>query len=212
MSGASTTLNCRLLAASYSAYFIAQDGTFTPDTTDPIYIAAGWIGTPTAIVNVNLPEDIDACLIGRTADGIVIAFRGTLPLDPITLEVLQDWLQDFWVDPDPMPAFGSGVRVHRGFWNALSSIATALDAALKALLAAGNAPLFITGHSKGGAMAPLAAMRYVVNNPMAPLPTVTTFAAPRSGNTAFATAFLGKGLVQTRYENCLLYTSPSPRD
>jgi hypothetical protein len=61
------------------------------------------------------------------------------------------------------------------------------------------ATLYFTGHSKGGAIAPLAAMRWMVESDV-PRPTVITFAAARPGNDDFASAF-GKAITgMKRYE------------
>jgi hypothetical protein len=114
-----------------------------------------------------------------------------------------DWFQDFLMEPysdSTIQSWGSGVEVHAGWWDALLSIAPALDAQLANLKpTAGN--FYFVGHSKGGPLATLAAMRYCVLNPNAAKPVVYTFASPRPGNAAFATAFQNQGITQNRYEN-----------
>jgi hypothetical protein len=60
-----------------------------------------------------------------------------------------------------------------------------------------NTPVLVTGHSKGGALAALAAWKLQVGNQM-PV-KVVTFAAPKTGDVAFATAYIAR-IDHTRYE------------
>jgi len=205
---ASTSLPCRMLAAANAAYLIDGNGNFTPPPpgTNPIYDAVGWTATPTAIVGTSGidNEDLNACLVGTSGDGVVVAFRGTLPLtNPLTFEETMDWLQDFLVGPytdSTIQTWGSGVMVHPGWWDAVQSIASSLSAQLQTLNPQ-TGSFYFTGHSKGGPMASIAAMNYAVPNNGQALPVLYTFASPRPGNAAFATAFANAGLTQTRYEN-----------
>jgi triacylglycerol lipase len=67
------------------------------------------------------------------------------------------------------------------------------------LQAAGpGAQLLITGHSKGGALAILAALRFWVKNQVPS--RVVTFAAPRAGDRAFADVYNNARIIHTRYE------------
>src|SRR5262249_57077105 len=72
------TLDGRLLCASGAAYAITGDEpTLAPDP-DNVYLAgAGFVRPPKVLVGGQ--REIDACLVGEIADGVVIAFRGTLP-------------------------------------------------------------------------------------------------------------------------------------
>jgi hypothetical protein len=201
-----TTIACRMLAAANAAYYIDGAGVFTPPTNNPIYDAVGWTAAPTPIVGKSGVDnqDLNACLVGTSGDGAVVAFRGTLShIDPPTFEELLDWFQDFLIEPysdSTVQSWGTGVEVHAGWWDATLSIATALDAAIAQLKpTAGN--FYFVGHSKGGPMATLAAMRYCALNPTAVKPVVYTFASPRTGNAAFATAYQNQGITQNRYEN-----------
>jgi hypothetical protein len=200
------SLGCRMLAAANAAYYIDGNGNFSPPSNDPIYNAVGWKSAPTAVVGKSGPdeEDLNACLVGTSGDGVVVSFRGTFPItSPLTFEEMMDWLQDFLVSPyqdATVQTWGATVMVHPGFWEAVLSIATSLDAQLQKLVpTAGN--FYFAGHSKGGAMATLAAMRYAMLNPSLPAPTVYTFASPRPANGAFVTAFTSAKLIQNRYEN-----------
>jgi hypothetical protein len=205
-SAPTTTVACRMLAAANAAYYIDGAGTFTPPTNNSIYDSVGWTAAPTPVVGKSGvdSQDLNACLVGTSTDGVVVAFRGTLSaIEPPDFEEMMDWLQDFLIEPysdSTVQSWGTGIEVHAGWWDAVLSIAPSLDAQLAKLdPAAGN--FYFTGHSKGGPMATLAAMRYCFLNPNAAKPVVYTFASPRPGNTAFATAFQNKGITQNRYEN-----------
>ncbi len=91
-------------------------------------------------------------------------------------------------------------KVHQGFWNALDALWPALLAETqKQLATAPGKPLYITGHSKGGAMASLADVRFALAGVSS---TVCTFASAHPGNTAFAKFFASQGMIAsaTRYE------------
>jgi hypothetical protein len=203
------TLACRMLAAANAAYYIQGSGSFTPPAagTDPIYDSVQWAATPQAIVGTPLSnQDIDACLVGTTTDGLtIVAFRGTLLLsDPPTGEEILDWVQDVLLtepySDSTVQTWGQGVMVHPGWWDSVVNVTAGLTKVLDGISA--TAPLYFTGHSKGGAMATLAAMQYRVNTaPSGPKPAVYTYASPHAGNQAFVQAFQANGLSQTRYEN-----------
>jgi hypothetical protein len=188
-----TTLDGRLLCASVSAYGIQKDGSFT---AQPDYDrAAGWLKAPVSFVGG--PDNINACLVGATADGVVVAFRGTLPpSSPYRLETLLDWLNNFdgaLVQTGNLPG-----RVHDGFRKALDTLWAPLLAEVQRLRAAApGSNTFVTGHSKGGAMADLAAMRLELENGIHT--RVVTFAAPHPGDQAFAEGCIGR-IDVTRYE------------
>ncbi|MEJ2407343.1 MAG: hypothetical protein P8171_24320 [Candidatus Thiodiazotropha sp.] len=87
------TLDTRLACACNCAYGIShKDGSYTPP--QPYDSAVGWVDTPVAISAPKAggaeDERINACLVGRNGDGIIIAMRGTLP-PSWTVASLQDW-------------------------------------------------------------------------------------------------------------------------
>jgi hypothetical protein len=192
-----------MLSAAHCAYSInPQTGVYTP----PAYFndAVGWVSGPVAISSGAGDDDIDACLVGLNGDGIVIAFRGTIPPAKNWPSVL-DWFQDiFMVAPgaeSPLPG-----KVHTGFWDAVQAIWPQIVPAVQDLMKTNpDARLYITGHSKGGAMAILAAalISFTENGPL-PSPTaVYTFAAPHAGDSDFASAFPLSTIPVTPYEGFL---------
>jgi hypothetical protein len=194
MDQVATTRECRLLAASASAYGLDAAGGFTDP--QPFFDADGFVETPTAIVGG--ADQLNACLIGTNRDdGLVIAFRGTIPPLVHDLPGLLDWMQDF--DAIPISVPGIPGMVHKGIWDGLDSIWPRVHSEIDRRRRAGPpAPvLYITGHGKGGGMAHLAAMRLCLAG--IPVQEVVTFAAPRIGDQTFADAY-HEHIAGSRYE------------
>src|SRR5262249_24105778 len=141
------TLSGRLLCASNCAYLAAQNGPLPVPASDPFYDGAGFLQPPTAFVGGN--NNVDAALVGTTADGVVLAFRGSLPLDQPGLDTLLDWFNDF----NALLGEGAGLpgRVHTGFLESLDNLWNAVEPEVKGQLDAvgSDATVWITGHSKG---------------------------------------------------------------
>lgn len=189
-----TCIKRRLLFACREAY---ADG--IPAADGPV----GWLAAPRAFHSGN---GIDRVLVGRIAEGIVVAFRGTLP--PFrqgdshpSAEVTLDWLNN--VD---MLSRTSGTypgRVHKGFAGSVERLWGKIEQAIGDLLRAdrtGNR-LYVTGHSKGGALANLAAWRALGLKGLAGPIRVVTIAAARAGNEDFRAAIDAHGGIDcTRYE------------
>jgi hypothetical protein len=191
------TLEGRLLCASGAAYAITGDEkTLAPDPQNVYIAGAGFVGPPTVLVGG--PREIDACLVGPIPDGLVVAFRGTLPFDVHKIPTLLDWLGDF--EADPIAAAGFPGFVHAGFFGALSVLSAGIADELKRQQAGAPAgrPVLVTGHSKGGAVAALAAwsLQAVAGIPV----KVVTFAAAKPGDAAFRASYQAAGLDHTRYE------------
>lgn len=185
-----------MLCASRMAYAVTADSSPVP-ACPPYDTVAGFVTAPIGFVSG--PAGIDACLVGTNGDGVIVAFRGTLPPDsPNHEQTFDDWLND--LNSELVAQAGMQGRVHEGFWNAVDALWPALFSEVRRQLAAGPGnPLYITGHSKGGAMADLAGARFALAGMSG---TVCTFAAAHPGNTAFAQFFGGLGAIQsaTRYE------------
>lgn len=99
-------------------------------------------------------------------DYLCMTFRGT--------NEISDWL-------DNIDAFATKKlfgEFHRGFWNCVDDVWQPLDNRLKELRQARMRPLFLTGHSLGGAMASIAAARLIDED--RPFSGVYTFGQPRA--------------------------------
>ena len=132
--------------------------------------------------------------VARGEKAIVVAFRGSQA--PDSLDGLKDWLltnaNDLLILPEgrigtDFVAAGVGARFHRGFLEALAEIWEPLFAAIDEAMKADERPLWITGHSLGGALALLAAWR--LQRSFIPVHQVYTFGAPMIGNAVAAEAF-----------------------
>ena len=117
-------------------------------------------------------------VIAFYADHTEIAFRGTANL--------RNWLVDLDV---AMKGLDANVKVHAGFLKAADALVPQL---IQALLPAGAdkaalRPIYITGHSLGGALAALAA--FALAREGFPIAAVYTFASPRVGNVDWRKAY-----------------------
>lgn len=106
-------------------------------------------------------EDKDGCILINTRSEVILAMRGTLPPIPhdgADLITIKDWLNDFTAKPD-------NEGFHSGFIHSWHHIKTNLEQGkAKAFLEAafkGNANkrFMVTGHSKAGALAIIAAIK-----------------------------------------------------
>ena len=186
----------QLLVACRQAYFARAPGAGTE---------VGWAEPPSFITSG--PNDIDRALVGRTAKGVVVAFRGTLaPFvkdDNPSERVALDWLNNAEFLPRENAVYPG--RVHAGFAGSVDGLWDELAAEIRALLGKGGpATLFITGHSKGGALAALAGWRALAISELAPPVQVFTIAGARAGNGDFRTAYRAHGGIRCiRYEVAL---------
>lgn len=187
------SLECQLLCASVATYGIHATGQFTP--VAPYYNAIEFLAPPTVLVAGD--DDIDACLVGTTTQNVIVAFRGTIPPNIHDQQSVLDWLSDLTDEPAAAP--GIAGKVHDGFWQGLSSLWTPLVKAVQQQIAATGLPLHITGHSKGGALASLAAIRLKQETPVVPA-AVFTYAAPHPGDVEFAQAYDREIPFHRRYE------------
>ena len=199
MSTMPSNLNCVLLNACGAAYNV-QPGTnvYSPDTiyspnvpyNAPPQVAYGGEGF------------INVATVGQCPFGIVVAFRGTLPPSATDPDSWLDWLQNFFAIPASSPSGPNQVpgQVHSGFFNATTSIIQQVHNLVLALDPAGDAPVFVTGHSKGGAMATIGAYLLSQDRGVPNVQPVITIASPRPGDVNFQTGFEAV-MSQTRYEN-----------
>lgn len=179
--------------------------------------AVGWLEPPVIVqrfAEIGLRRT-DQALVGRVREGVVVAIRGSLPPFPGRgqdgFSVLLDWLNDSLAICVEAPEYGGGV--HLGFADAMYRLWEDADGqpgirrAIQMMLDvnrfdhAARPHLFLTGHSKGGALANLAALRAARHAEWSKLPiSVATIAAPRVGNAAFARAYAAERIACLRYE------------
>ncbi|MDA8744656.1 lipase family protein [Rubripirellula amarantea] len=138
--------------------------------------------------------DNTQAFVGENDESFVIAFRGSQT--PSTLDGVKDWLltnaRNFLVIPEgrigtDFAAAGVGARFHRGFMQALDELWIPLYSRVDEAFGRKERPVWVTGHSLGGALALLCAWR--MHQQFIPIHQVVTFGAPMIGNAAAAEAF-----------------------
>lgn len=188
------SITARLLCAARHAYDVSVTG---PVADTPNSTRIGFVGTVDGFAAGT--DRIDAALVGEAADAIVVAFRGTLPPgSPNPGQVILDWAND--VDAVLVTDPGLPGKVHQGFLGSLNGLWPSVEPAVKSRSAASPAkPIYVTGHSKGGPLANLAAMRLHAALPATPV-MVATFAGARPGDDTFAAAYKTAIPHGARYE------------
>lgn len=118
-------------------------------------------------------------LVQESADYIVVAFRGT--------SNLRDWITDAQFTQRLLveEADGAECKVHHGFLDAYESVISDLGHYLSSIHR--HRPVFVTGHSLGGALAILAALE--LKRQGFDVRQVYTFGQPRVGNKNFANLY-----------------------
>jgi hypothetical protein len=209
-------LTCRLLKASVCAYDVSLRSYDAASHSTKLERCEGrtelqlspqlaQTKTPPPYAYLS-PGGTNAFLLLQTAqDEIVLAFRGTVGLNAGLLGYL-DWLNNFQSARVSDEWLGN---VHFGFHNALFNRASndnVWEALWRVLmrLRAENAlagkKLYITGHSKGGALAVLAAARLQKEFGITAT-AVYTYEAPRAGTADFARRYAELGIPTFRFEN-----------
>lgn len=174
------------------------------NTAAPYYGRIGLKRPPRTIVAGD--HGINACFVGETEDGgVILAFRGTLsPGDPADGETIcADWCQDRDYEDETWIVDRPSGTVARGFAQAWRSLMAAdLTTVLNTAINANSRYLWITGHSKGGALSVLASSIIAVSYvPMIPV-SVVTFGTPMAVKENFRTDWGNVDLerITTRYE------------
>jgi hypothetical protein len=128
-------------------------------------------------------------------NAVVVAFRGSESF--FTLDGFRDWLltnaRNFLILPEgqlgtDFAAAGVGARFHSGFMSALAEIWQPLFEKVDTEFSKKERPVWITGHSLGGALALLCGWRF--HQHFINVHQICTFGAPMIGNDAAAAAFL----------------------
>ena len=148
-------------------------------------------------------------IIAHTPKAAFVSFRGT--------ESLADWLTNTQIDPKP-PTWlaNAGYKTHTGFHDALVSAFdnVILDALKEFGITARNLPIWVSGHSLGGALAALCTLRLSdavgadpdTDNTIAAL---HTFGQPRVGDQACADAL--ERVLPNRYFRSVNHRDIVPR-
>jgi predicted lipase len=156
--------------------------TFNPNRA--YYLAkccAAAYGTITELANFIDPPNITVLdghgvLLGETANEVIIAFRGS--------DSPEDWFEDFkayQVKVDGLPGM-----VEQGFYDCWSELLNTINDWFITSSVRLNKPIWITGHSLGGAVATIAS--FILRERTYPIAGIYTFGSPAVGDETFSKA------------------------
>lgn len=201
-------VSCKLIKADVYAYGIDHTGAL--DAKSGLSALIGEPGEGYGVVGASSDKsdgNRDAGFVWHSADELIVAFRGTLPDVANTADSskqmlsIEDWINDADYSPQVDPKLG---QVHAGFKGAFDQVWPGLQQQIVAWQKAGklgpNIKVYVTGHSKGGALAMLAALT-LKGEKLTPVTEVVTFGAPRVGGPDFAAKYAAAGIAGMRYEN-----------
>jgi hypothetical protein len=120
---------------------------------------------------------------------VVVSFRGSeLDLSHAPADTWRNWVgTNLQTHLRAEKSLGPGVEVHDGFWTALDSVYKGLAAEIGRQGGFKPKKVFVTGHSLGGALATLCALRLQKDGHGSA--AVYTYGSPRVGNDKFQAAF-----------------------
>jgi triacylglycerol lipase len=132
--------------------------------------------------------------VAANDDHIVVAFRGTE--SPLSIDGLKDWLltdaANLLIVPEgrlgtDLASAGVSARFHQGFVKAIGDVWEPLLEAIEVERAKSERPIWLTGHSLGGALALLAG--WLLRRKFISVHQMYTFGGPMIGNDAVVEAF-----------------------
>lgn len=128
-------------------------------------------------------EDTQAYVV-RTPDATLVVFRGTESLRDATTDARVGFADSSRFRLAEIESTEPWGRQHTGFTAALEEVWTSVDTAITA--AGADGPIHFCGHSLGGALAVLAAVRWATSADARRVAGVYTYGQPRCGDAAFA--------------------------
>ncbi|GAB0489992.1 hypothetical protein MMPV_001219 [Pyropia vietnamensis] len=165
---------------------------FTPDQNTLSFVVSEYISEASTDTHV---------LVVDGADRIVVAFKGTTSTRNLKTDLniyhvrAASALPTRLLEDTPESIANEGVlgardfkraKIHKGFALAYASVAAPLLRRLQSLLAERRRPIFLTGHSLGGALATICSFDLFLRLGLGRRELfVSTFGAPRPGNDAF---------------------------
>ncbi|KAH8663945.1 Alpha/Beta hydrolase protein [Xylariales sp. PMI_506] len=166
-----------------------SDGTCPDVTAAGATVSATFLGTDT---------DAEGFVaVDKTNDLIVVSFKGS--------HSIRNWITDILFLQESCDLV-SGCEVHSGFYEAWQEIATQVEKALAAAVAANPTyPIIFTGHSLGAAIATLG-VAYVRN--LGYSIDLYTYGSPRVGNLNFVEYVTNQAGAENRVTH---YDDPVPR-
>jgi triacylglycerol lipase len=153
---------------------LAYDGDFEPPS---INLPAGLAQLGfTSVQSFADPKTQGVAFLAESGELIALSFRGT--------KTERNWITDLTIDFLHPDGANEKLSVHRGFYEAFcqladSGLTKAIEAAKKK--SSGRTPIYVTGHSLGGALAQIAAAKFGDDQ----IAACYTFGSPRVGNSYF---------------------------
>jgi hypothetical protein len=178
---------------------VASNLAYLPDTGDDQGVQAQFQAQLQADGAVLLPQDAGEApvhfVVAESGTDIVVAFRGSTDLLGGDLPgIIKDWLMmDAQIKlhaPEDgeaeWRALGVDAMFHTGFFRAIRAVQDLVLSEVQKRVSARPRPVWLTGHSLGGAVAHLAAFYLDNQGTGLDLSRVVTFAAPMAMNAAAA--------------------------
>ncbi len=200
------SLTLRLLAAARHAYEITGDGPVADTGSPRPYALVGYIAPPQGF-RAGM-DNQDGGFVASIPEGVLVSIRGTTPPSMLARspkQVIIDWACDALAALTPPGGTPPGFpgRVHFGFYKSFMRLWQVLGPAIHDHVSThplgSQARLYVTGHSKGGAVCALVAWRLKVDFPQLRI-TVRAFAPARVGDARFAAAYNRTIADHVRYE------------
>lgn len=152
---------------------------------------------------INSKETDTQALVVDCSDRIIVTFKGTTTMRNLrtSLRMSQTWLTDVIRHNADGVDEGERLRrlfrynyyrgkIHRGFAEAYLSVARQVTEEVRKLRRQNKRPVFLTGHSLGGALATICSLDLWVKLDISRREIfVSTFGSPRVGNIYFATMY-----------------------
>ena len=172
-------LDKRKVLASLNSFLAAKNWDQLKTELVSDLMTLGFTLEATYSVSIPLVADTQAFLAKLTAEDrkepfLVLSFRGTEPQKPADIKA------DIRALPITIGPKGENIMVHSGFYEAFNMVKSQLSSDLEKEENR-NLPLYITGHSLGGALAVVAT--YCLSSDQ--IAACYTFGGPRVGNLAF---------------------------
>jgi hypothetical protein len=157
-------------------------------------------------LRVDIWTDNTEFAILSNAEWVIVCFRGSdEPLDWVSLLGSPNFPSTMIIAP---PNWGPNVRVHKGFYDALDTVYPIISNEVRNRMS-GGAKLFLTGHSRGGALANLCAYR--LQRDQIHVSGVYTFGAPRVGDQNFRAMYESLDDLWNRTFRMVRNDDPGPK-
>ncbi len=157
---------------------LAKISLWVYDFDDDTLVADGDVQPTTVKIKDDRSPPTAFAGILKFPDKTVLAYQGTITNRSVAAVV--DWLQNFRIHLISSDRSGLPGKVHEGFFGQLDANYAKVTAELANVK---NLPLYVTGHSQGGAVAALATKRLQLSG--FEVTGTYTFAAPRPGDADF---------------------------